>query len=621
MIFKEEKSWFNVNQFSFFYFIFVFILVLFVTFYFIDSKPSTTAFVTYTSADCKSVICSSGNLDSCVILIDNLPLCQYCFLKGGCPPEAVVSPIIREPSSNEIILPENLNSRSLTSQAASAREYAQYITNRILSTNDISNLRTTTPSLSISPHSTPRKAIFSVCQGRSNEIECTQKVSILLYNKLNAVEDLIDSRLKDSHILLKRYPKNLQIVSENLAIKLTSEQFQNSYSPLMTQLLAIDVAIKIENEQAEQENLIKIKKERMFNYYEEIRPVIPVSPSLDELTYNFVSKPFQIVDKKKDNCYAPVQNMIYEDIGEGVSGVDYQGKECSEEPISLIPYLPVISGGRPTNLPQLPSSNSQSSSQNLPTNFGFGSSGNSAGVFLISPSSLEQNNLQAVVIAKGTDELIKLGLLLAPTHADLEKKITDFVNSLFFDTSETSSQVNIDSFTKYSPQIPWFLWSTLGILLISFLILGKILLLDEKYIISQGKKDLIKKDFDSAVKRYNSLLSLYDSFNNEENNSLKNSILEYKIVLINSLKNSSIHYTFNNSSGLSNMVLDNLEKTFTSLSHEMRVEKLINDAKKEKNRKLAVSRLSVISELYRKLDSSAQKRLAEKYEDLIYSLR
>ncbi len=613
MVSLRDDGHINFKHVYLFYFAFVLILSASAFFYFTESTPSTIGFV-ISQAECNVQICpyfafNNAGYNKCVLELGQSRAedCNFCLMVYGC--AGYVSPtyVGDEPTAGTTGLPlpptsigggptqmEIEISKSYFSQTASASEYAKNIVERVLYPKTTSGLSAFTSSLGNPSFISP------LCYSSSEALKCTKENLILTNKKLDAVEDLIELNIKESNYLLEKYPGQAQIVRDNSEMIKLAIGFENIASQLNSQLsLVVNIALEKQREEAQQQILTEKNKGEILDYYQDISGQIPKN--------------------KDDDCSVPLQIMIYEGIKGGVSSINSEGKECFDEPLPVDPYITqeaIVSSSSGNNLAP-----SQSSS---------GNSGSSiVSVFLIAGHGLsDSNNYEALIISKGVDNFPRIGFLLAPTHIDLEKKIADLTRNLFFGSSDAlsdmtprkSSSAHVSDSGIYSKQIPWFLWITFGILLISFLVLGSLVSIDKKYLISQGKKDLLKKDFASAVKNYNSLLYIYNSFDDEDR-SLKNSILEYKHALLKSLKEASVKYTFRGSLELPEILLQS--DGFSHLGHEGRVSKLIDDAIRDAkvNRNIATGRLPIIAELYSKLDTSSQKKLAHKYESLVFSLR
>ncbi len=634
MVFVKKVD-FSRSHFSIYYFTFVLILVLFSAFYFFESKPSTTGFATFDESQCNSQICpyyspDSAGYNRCILDFGPAyqPLCQYCLLVYRCtnyPPDKPgggSSGGQSSTSSNEP-KPTNLEietSKSSVLQSTSASEYAGDIVKNYLPSSGGSVAE--------------NSFVSPVCSDSSNAIECTKELLVLADKKVNTAENLIKLNLGESNALLQKYPGDSQIIKDNLAISKELVVVQEKYSQIkLYDSLVTNIIIQNAKDSANKEIMNEKQKQQVLDYYNNLLPKIPkISENIQPKDY-LVSKPIQLPKNKAEGCKSPVQDMIYNSVKSGFYGLDYNGKACVKTAPPVKPYLPPKNKGNGGNSGVGNGNNNPSSTlTGSPGNSGsHGNGGNNAlGVFLIDDHEHlgSINNHEAFLISRDSNNLIKIGFLLAPSRIDLEKKIADFTRELFFGESTSSSEgilgtssASKESFKEYSRPVPWIIWVILLFVTVPFLILGKIISIDEKYLVSQGKNYLIKNDFTSAVKNYNKIIDNYDSFDIDDESFLI-LLSNYKNVLVKFLEEKSIPY-YIQSSEVPKIYLTDKTSYYTHLSNEARVAKIIEDTKKEikNNKRLAVNRLPIIADLYSKLDFSAKKRLAEKYEDLVYSLR
>ncbi len=260
------------------------------------------------------------------------------------------------------------------------------------------------------------------------------------------------------------------------------------------------------------------------------------------------------------DCKIPVDYIAFKVDGVLSSGNLIGNGNCKNKTAHVSPF-PLDTLTSPINNPLVQS--------NLPTFFSGSSSTNSINIFLLGePSNWGNGSQEAIVISKDTNGVFDIGFLLAPSHSVLKEKIEKFAQNLLFGSSDSESEENLGFILQtspeneiYSKEIPYFLWIVLVVLVVIFFLLNRVIM----------------------------------KYNYMGNNSNK------------SLINSDAHFKNNLNFG----------------GHRLSVEKMIKDALKEhpRNKKIALVRLSVISKAYKDLDKSSKEKLAQLYEELIYSIK
>ncbi|MGV8142782.1 MAG: hypothetical protein ACP5NS_04070 [Candidatus Pacearchaeota archaeon] len=641
----REERYISFSHVYLYYLAFAVILTISGVFYFLESKPGVTAFATYDPQLCIDYICPywdhQAQLAQCAATvrppqgISASALCNYCITVWTCashPPDGNSeeksegsSGSSQSSSSNAEPTPtktESATSSSIASQTSSATEYAQNVAENIFSSSGTTSGSTSSSTSSSSGSVASPTFVSSTCLSSSNQLECTKDELILADKKITSVENLINEKLANSNELLSKYSTDSQIKLDNLNIIESLKVVGEIHSQINSQLsLVTDIAFMNAKKEAQEQIFLEAQKSELLNYYDNLEAKIPVNEYPSYPKNDFISGGPLLVDSLGNDCVVPLQNILFKNVKGGIYGITPKGKECLGKPSTVTPYVPSpggngnSNGGPPVGITPGPGQNSHSS-------------GPDVAVFLIGESLDSSKGREAVTIAHAKG-VISIGFLLAPTQADLEKKITDFTTKLFFgsrdspsDSLDMVSSPVLDS-SVYSRSPPFFLWAILVFLLVPFIFLGNLILLDESRMIFQGQKYLIKKDFESAVKTYASLVSLYESLNDEEATKLEQKIKQYKSLLVNALDASSVKYKLVSSLSFPQIMLLSGVELSGSISNRARVEKLIDDAILEvyNNRSFAIKRLDIITNLYNQLDSISKKNLASKYETLTYLLR
>lgn len=214
---------------------------------------------------------------------------------------------------------------------------------------------------------------------------------------------------------------------------------------------------------------------------------------------------------------------------------------------------------------------------------------------------------------------LTLNFFNSPNYNDLENKIYEFIENLLYGDSEGSyitgmSLQQAEEIVAQSASIPWVLWIILFVMVVAFVLFGNFLTPHNERLISSGKKALNKKDYALAIQNYNELATTYSN-----DLKIKQDALDYLKQIKERVGNSKISLEFIDGA-LPKIKTNHLPGVFTNYS---RVQKMISHAIHDikKSPKLAKSRMSLISEEYKRLSPKDKERLASEYESLVYRIR
>lgn len=240
----------------------------------------------------------------------------------------------------------------------------------------------------------------------------------------------------------------------------------------------------------------------------------------------------------------------------------------------------------------------------------------------LSPGGKEEYENTGVVIYKDDNELLNIKFFSSLDYQNIEKRMSEFVYSLFFedkDSSKTITAMSIeqaDSIINEKNSVPWLIWGILAIMILIFIFSENIFIQSHKTIIAQGKKALQNKNYQMALDIYNELIRKYS-----QNEQAKQEILDYLTILKKETGNNKIEISKNSQKGF-----PKINEKFVpnkTMRDYNRVEKMIYDALDEikNNPKLASTRMPIIASEYNKLTNKERENLAQIYERLVYELK
>lgn len=230
-----------------------------------------------------------------------------------------------------------------------------------------------------------------------------------------------------------------------------------------------------------------------------------------------------------------------------------------------------------------------------------------------------------VVLLKDEHNLLNINFFSSPSYYDIDKKIYDFINDLFFKDRNVDSMSlqgmsvqEAELIVERNKSVPWVLWIVLFAMIVLFLFFGKFLVPNYNKMISSGKTAINKKDYSKAIKIYNEMTEL----DYLDNKIMKQDILDYLILLKKKIGDGKIGLILPKDSG----GLPRISVFYSShgLTNESsRVEKMIRDALRDVTDlpKVALIRMPIIAGDYKNLDSKSRENLAPLYESLVYKLR
>ncbi len=588
-----------------YYFVFVLIVFLASFVYFLDFVPITgfqldeggggNSELPYT---CNNAICESSAGENYINCPTDCPAPQT----GSSNPD---------PPKNII-----LQSQAHATVSESTASYSEQISKDFIKPTDsgtsTSSSGTSSTGSSSSSTSSYSGSTQTTTTTTSKDI-CPSQMSIEdCYKELDRINNLINSAYystKDHYDsilpVLNKYSSSSELDNNFQRIKSSLDKIQLIRQELLQKASIVKNELIIDAKETAQKKLNFINQQNSNNqrisvYYQTHKSDIPqlnAKPTLSQST----------------NCLVPIQGLIF---AKAISstGITSLGESCSLPSPPLMPLPPLTNPA----------------SQSLPSNTPLSDRISSTAFYVGEVDEWGNSEVhEAIAFAKNDKGVLNIGFLLAPSHSALEQKITQFTRNLLFGQSSiyadsltgAYSPSNIEPYSNYSRPVPWFLWLALIFLALPFILLSSFILFDQSYLISKGNKYILRGEFASAVKVYDYLVSIYDSLDSKESEPLKQKIIQYKIALIRALDDSSVNYRIIESSDFPKIELSS--KALSFMSHESRVEKLINDTMKEipKNKNLALKRMEIITSSYNNLDSVSKKRLAPKYESLVYSLR
>ena len=195
------------------------------------------------------------------------------------------------------------------------------------------------------------------------------------------------------------------------------------------------------------------------------------------------------------------------------------------------------------------------------------------------------------------------------------------MNNLFFKGKDVDglylsgmSVQDAELIVKEHKFFPWALWIIFSVMVVSFVLFGRLLIPNHITKISKGKIALDKGNYPVALEIYNKLIRDYSP-----DGPARQDILDYFVLLKRKINNSELKFDqFTDSKNILKPV--NFESPFNELE---RVKQMIYHALDEikSSPKVAFARMPIIAEATKNLDSKDRRKIAPLYESLVYQLR
>lgn len=442
-----------------------------------------------------------------------------------------------------------------------------------------------------SPEEAKQESYQSVIQASNAEIyvkevsekseykPITKEELIKYQDEIYSVYGYVKSTYDDSSLLVKFYGNDPSIQENHDKIKISLNSVKDEF---------LDVHVKVVDEYTkDSENRIKLAKQ-------EVKKNEIMEENKDKLD-QYYANPFPVTPdfSETPSCSFAISAAAVSSLTDtGDVGISADGTKCPIPPVTLEPIVHLGPSEHP-----------------LPPSFA---------AFYVNPSSSisDDSSFEALAIIPGP-EGPQFGFFLAPSHTAIESQIASFIERLIFGESSLGPESPSEVLVRPN-HLPWSLYFVLVGLFIELLFFEYIFLSTSERIASKINRDLSNGKYLSAIEMYKELIHSDPYLDIELKKQVIGYFLHYKQDL-QALGLKIDFALFENEKNYSDS-----KKNFNhNLTHESRVEKMIRDALKDSlfNKKIALTRMPIISEAYKNLDPLSRKNLASLYEELVYSLR
>ena len=425
-------------------------------------------------------------------------------------------------------------------------------------------------------------------------LEDSLKSSDLIYvNSSKAISQYSSSELDKSHIAIIQSIDKIKDVLEEI------------------DLIILDKVVVRQEKQHEQALWVLGRENVVAGSLKKLEEqVFGVIPSDSKISVQIIPP-----NLKTDNCQYPSYFSSFNDslVDFGTNGIDLSsGRICDIKPTGIYPSVrmplpideaPELDVTLPDVTPIIPKSP-------VVTALHFGDRGKS-----------KSEGYHAAALFKDNNGLLNIRFFNSPNYYDVEQKISEFMNNLLFKGKDVDglylsgmSVQDAELIVKEHKFFPWALWIIFSVMVVSFVLFGRLLIPNHITKISKGKIALDKGNYPVALEIYNKLIRDYSP-----DGPARQDILDYFVLLKRKINNSELKFDqFTDSKSILKPV------NFESPSNELeRVKQMIYHALDEikSSPKVAFARMPIIAEATKNLDSKDRRKIAPLYESLVYQLR